>query len=159
MLVLLHTSSHILFRILTFSEEYFCIRDLYFAKRIILESVYIDNTWSLLVIYLCWKEGERLRIFFDPPLLWDGSISATIRNKICCSYLYGLTAYVIACKLLIFIFFSSEETDLHFQAKETYSQALYSSVSEQYDVLKSAIYGYNGPDASNSVVCLSQPWK
>lgn len=45
------------------------------------------------------------------------------------------------------------------EAKEAYSQALYSSVTEQYDVLKSAIYGYNGLDASNSVVCLSQPWK
>ncbi|ONK55761.1 uncharacterized protein A4U43_C10F720 [Asparagus officinalis] len=45
------------------------------------------------------------------------------------------------------------------EAKEAYAQALYDSVTEQYDVLKSAIYGYDGVNASNSVVTLSQPWK
>lgn len=43
------------------------------------------------------------------------------------------------------------------EAKEAYSQALYNSVTEQYHVLESAIDGYNGLDASNSVVSLSQP--
>lgn len=44
------------------------------------------------------------------------------------------------------------------KAKEVFSQALYNSVTEQYSVLKSAILEYNGIDASNSVVSLSQPW-
>ncbi|WOK99042.1 glycerol-3-phosphate acyltransferase, chloroplastic-like [Canna indica] len=43
------------------------------------------------------------------------------------------------------------------QAKKAFSQALYNSVVSQYDVLKSAIYGDKGLDASNSVISLSQP--
>lgn len=45
------------------------------------------------------------------------------------------------------------------EAKEAFSRALYDSVNEQYNVLNSAIYGYNGFNASNSVVSLSQPWQ
>lgn len=45
------------------------------------------------------------------------------------------------------------------QAKAAVSKALYASVTEQYSVLKSAIHGNQGLDASNSVVSLSQPWK
>eukprot|EP00262_Sarcandra_glabra_P000876 TRINITY_DN1091_c0_g1_i1.p1 TRINITY_DN1091_c0_g1~~TRINITY_DN1091_c0_g1_i1.p1 ORF type:complete len:454 (-),score=86.48 TRINITY_DN1091_c0_g1_i1:389-1750(-) len=44
------------------------------------------------------------------------------------------------------------------EAKEAFSNALYESVNEQYNVLKSAICGNQGRDASNSAVCLSQPW-
>ncbi|KAK4261487.1 hypothetical protein QN277_004476 [Acacia crassicarpa] len=42
-------------------------------------------------------------------------------------------------------------------AKEAYTQALYNSVSEQYNVLKSAVYGQQGLEASTQNVCLSQP--
>uniref|UniRef100_A0A6V7QY65 Glycerol-3-phosphate acyltransferase, chloroplastic n=1 Tax=Ananas comosus var. bracteatus TaxID=296719 RepID=A0A6V7QY65_ANACO len=45
------------------------------------------------------------------------------------------------------------------EAKEVFSQALYNSVTEQYNVLKSAIYGCRGLEASTSVVSLSQPWQ
>uniref|UniRef100_A0A7N1A1G5 Glycerol-3-phosphate acyltransferase, chloroplastic n=1 Tax=Kalanchoe fedtschenkoi TaxID=63787 RepID=A0A7N1A1G5_KALFE len=44
------------------------------------------------------------------------------------------------------------------QAKEAYSQALYDSVFEQYNVLKSAIHGQQGVEASTPSVHLSQPW-
>ncbi|KAF8380748.1 hypothetical protein HHK36_028238 [Tetracentron sinense] len=44
------------------------------------------------------------------------------------------------------------------EAKVAFSQALYNSVAEQYNVLKSAIHGKQGLDASNSAVSLSQPW-
>ncbi|MQM11659.1 hypothetical protein Taro_044568 [Colocasia esculenta] len=44
------------------------------------------------------------------------------------------------------------------EAKMTVSDALYNSVCEQYRVLKSAIYGCQGLDASNSIVSLSQTW-
>lgn len=45
------------------------------------------------------------------------------------------------------------------QAKVAYTKALYDSVSEQYNVLKSAINGKQGVDASTTAVSLSQPWK
>jgi len=45
------------------------------------------------------------------------------------------------------------------QAKETYSKALYNSVTNQYDVLESAIHGEKGLEASTPSVSLSQPWK
>ncbi|XP_077234931.1 phospholipid/glycerol acyltransferase family protein [Tasmannia lanceolata] len=45
------------------------------------------------------------------------------------------------------------------EVKEVFSQALYDSVTEQYNVLKSAAYGNQGLDASNSTVSLSQPWQ
>ncbi|XP_042514129.1 glycerol-3-phosphate acyltransferase ATS11, chloroplastic isoform X2 [Macadamia integrifolia] len=44
------------------------------------------------------------------------------------------------------------------QAKVTFSQALYSAIVEQYNVLKSAIHGNQGLMASNSAIKLSQPW-
>ncbi|TYI15363.1 hypothetical protein ES332_A08G180900v1 [Gossypium tomentosum] len=44
------------------------------------------------------------------------------------------------------------------EAKDAYSQALYKSVSEQYNVLKSAIHGKQGLEASTAGVSLSQPW-
>ncbi|TXG54208.1 hypothetical protein EZV62_019464 [Acer yangbiense] len=44
------------------------------------------------------------------------------------------------------------------EAKEAYTQALYNSVTEQYNVLKSAIHGKQGPDASIPSVSLSQTW-
>lgn len=47
---------------------------------------------------------------------------------------------------------------LALQAKEVFSQAVYDSVIKQYSVLKAAIYGCQGLNASNSVVSLSQPW-
>ncbi|XXG75560.1 hypothetical protein AAC387_Pa08g0105 [Persea americana] len=47
----------------------------------------------------------------------------------------------------------------HEEAKAAFSKALYASVTEQYSVLKSAIHGNQGLDASNSIVSLSQPWK
>ncbi|XP_065035104.1 glycerol-3-phosphate acyltransferase, chloroplastic-like isoform X2 [Musa acuminata AAA Group] len=43
-------------------------------------------------------------------------------------------------------------------AKEVFSQAVYDSVIKQYSVLKAAIYGCQGLNASNFVVSLSQPW-
>nr|XP_043627898.1 glycerol-3-phosphate acyltransferase, chloroplastic [Erigeron canadensis] len=43
------------------------------------------------------------------------------------------------------------------EAKAAYSQALYDSVCEQYNVLQSAINGAKGLDASTSSVSLSQP--
>lgn len=45
------------------------------------------------------------------------------------------------------------------QAKAAFSKALYASVTEQYNVLKSAIHGNQGLDASSSIVSLSQQWK
>eukprot|EP00268_Persea_americana_P056643 TRINITY_DN6708_c0_g1_i3.p1 TRINITY_DN6708_c0_g1~~TRINITY_DN6708_c0_g1_i3.p1 ORF type:complete len:423 (+),score=87.38 TRINITY_DN6708_c0_g1_i3:409-1677(+) len=47
----------------------------------------------------------------------------------------------------------------HEEAKAAFPKALYASVTEQYSVLKSAIHGNQGLDASNSIVSLSQPWK
>lgn len=44
------------------------------------------------------------------------------------------------------------------KAKEAYSDALYDSVSEQYEILKSAIQGSQGLEASTHTVSLSQPW-
>ncbi|XP_019058197.1 PREDICTED: glycerol-3-phosphate acyltransferase, chloroplastic isoform X2 [Tarenaya hassleriana] len=45
------------------------------------------------------------------------------------------------------------------EAKEAYSQALYESVKEQYDILKHAIHGGRGVEASTPTVSLSQPWR
>ncbi|XP_068650539.1 glycerol-3-phosphate acyltransferase ATS12, chloroplastic-like isoform X2 [Aristolochia californica] len=45
------------------------------------------------------------------------------------------------------------------EAKAAFSQALYSSVTDQYNILKSAVHGNQGLDASNSYVSLSQPWQ
>ncbi|KAJ8650536.1 hypothetical protein MRB53_003559 [Persea americana] len=45
------------------------------------------------------------------------------------------------------------------EAAALFSQALYTSVIEQYNVLKSAINENKGLEASNSLVTLSQPWK
>ncbi|KAL5724726.1 glycerol-3-phosphate 1-O-acyltransferase [Ranunculus cassubicifolius] len=45
------------------------------------------------------------------------------------------------------------------EIKLKFSSALYKSVSEQYDVLKSATYGNQGHKASIPTVSLSQPWK
>ncbi|KZV41575.1 glycerol-3-phosphate acyltransferase, chloroplastic [Dorcoceras hygrometricum] len=45
------------------------------------------------------------------------------------------------------------------EAKKAYAQSLYSSVSEQYKVLKSAIHGKQGTKASTPTVSLSQPWQ
>ncbi|XWS62211.1 hypothetical protein CRYUN_Cryun07bG0191200 [Craigia yunnanensis] len=44
------------------------------------------------------------------------------------------------------------------EAKDVYTQALYKSVTEQYNVLKSAIHGKQGLEASTAGVSLSQPW-
>ncbi|GAY57483.1 hypothetical protein CUMW_179790 [Citrus unshiu] len=44
------------------------------------------------------------------------------------------------------------------EAKEVYTQAFYNSVTEQYNVLKSAIHGKQGLKASIPSVSLSQPW-
>ncbi|KAK1326265.1 hypothetical protein QJS10_CPA01g02960 [Acorus calamus] len=45
------------------------------------------------------------------------------------------------------------------EAKSAFSLALYDSVCEQYNVLKSAIYGNKGLSASNTAVSLSKPWE
>ncbi|XP_058085693.1 glycerol-3-phosphate acyltransferase ATS12, chloroplastic-like [Magnolia sinica] len=45
------------------------------------------------------------------------------------------------------------------EAKVVFSQSLFDSVTEQYKVLKSAIYGNQGLEASNSIISLSQPWQ
>ncbi|XP_014521075.1 glycerol-3-phosphate acyltransferase, chloroplastic [Vigna radiata var. radiata] len=45
------------------------------------------------------------------------------------------------------------------KAKDVFTKALYDSVTEQYNVLKSAIHGKKGFEASTPVVSLSQPWK
>lgn len=45
------------------------------------------------------------------------------------------------------------------EAKLIFSQALYDSVCEQYNVLESAVHGNQGLNASNAIVSLSQPWK
>ncbi|KAL9992758.1 putative glycerol-3-phosphate 1-O-acyltransferase [Helianthus debilis subsp. tardiflorus] len=45
------------------------------------------------------------------------------------------------------------------EAKEAYSQALYDSVCRQYNVLKTAIHGAQGSDASTTSVSLTQPWQ
>ncbi|CAA2994563.1 glycerol-3-phosphate acyltransferase, chloroplastic isoform X1 [Olea europaea subsp. europaea] len=45
------------------------------------------------------------------------------------------------------------------EAKVAYTQSLYSSVNEQYNVLKSAIHGKQGLMASTPIVSLSQPWQ
>ncbi|XVF52040.1 hypothetical protein PTKIN_Ptkin04bG0233200 [Pterospermum kingtungense] len=44
------------------------------------------------------------------------------------------------------------------EVKDVCTQALYKSVSEQYNVLKSAIHGKQGLEASTAAVSLSQPW-
>ncbi|KAK3017674.1 hypothetical protein RJ639_003991 [Escallonia herrerae] len=44
------------------------------------------------------------------------------------------------------------------EAKVAYTQALYESVNQQYNVLKSAIHGKRGLEASIPTVTLSQPW-
>lgn len=44
------------------------------------------------------------------------------------------------------------------QAKDAYAQALYKSVTDQYNVLKSAVHGKQGLEASSADVSLSQPW-
>ncbi|KAF3449308.1 hypothetical protein FNV43_RR10036 [Rhamnella rubrinervis] len=44
------------------------------------------------------------------------------------------------------------------EAREVYTQTLYNSVSEQYNVLKSAVEGKQGLGASTQAVSLSQPW-
>ncbi|GKV10638.1 hypothetical protein SLEP1_g21978 [Rubroshorea leprosula] len=44
------------------------------------------------------------------------------------------------------------------EVKEAYKRALYDSITEQYNVLKSAIHGKQGLGASTSGVSLSQPW-
>lgn len=45
------------------------------------------------------------------------------------------------------------------QAKEAYTKAVYDSVVEQYNVLKSAVHGNKGLEASTPEISLSQPWK
>lgn len=45
------------------------------------------------------------------------------------------------------------------EAKAAFTQALFKSVTEQYDVLKSAIHSNQEFDSSNSIVSLSQPWQ
>ncbi|KAK8692920.1 hypothetical protein V6N13_070523 [Hibiscus sabdariffa] len=44
------------------------------------------------------------------------------------------------------------------EGKDVYTQALYKSVTEQYNALKSAIHGKQGLEASAEGVALSQPW-
>lgn len=44
------------------------------------------------------------------------------------------------------------------EAKKAYAQLLYDSVTEQYNVLKSAIHSNRGLEASIPTVSLSQPW-
>ncbi|KAK9928048.1 hypothetical protein M0R45_025202 [Rubus argutus] len=44
------------------------------------------------------------------------------------------------------------------QAREAYTQSVYNIVTEQYNVLKSAIHGQQGLKASTPNVSLSQPW-
>lgn len=44
------------------------------------------------------------------------------------------------------------------KAKDVYAKALYTSVTEQYNILKSAIHGKQGLEASTPAVSLSQPW-
>ncbi|XAR70671.1 Glycerol-3-phosphate 1-O-acyltransferase [Bertholletia excelsa] len=44
------------------------------------------------------------------------------------------------------------------ESKMQYSQALYNSIVEQYNVLKCAIHGKKGLEASLSGISLSQPW-
>ncbi|KAB2001959.1 hypothetical protein E1A91_D11G032200v1 [Gossypium mustelinum] len=44
------------------------------------------------------------------------------------------------------------------EVKDVYTQALYKSVTEQYNVLKSAIHGKQGLEASTAGIALSQPW-
>ncbi|XVF11111.1 hypothetical protein REPUB_Repub07fG0240900 [Reevesia pubescens] len=43
-------------------------------------------------------------------------------------------------------------------AKDVFTQALYKSVTEQYNVLKSAVLGKQGLEASTAGISLSQPW-
>ncbi|KAG0462030.1 hypothetical protein HPP92_020506 [Vanilla planifolia] len=45
------------------------------------------------------------------------------------------------------------------EAKEAFSIAVYNAVTEQYNILKSAIYEHKGFNASDSNVSLSQPWR
>ncbi|KAB1215808.1 Glycerol-3-phosphate acyltransferase, chloroplastic [Morella rubra] len=44
------------------------------------------------------------------------------------------------------------------EVKEAYTQALYNSVTEQYNVLRAAVHGKQGLKASTPTVSLSQPW-
>ncbi|GMJ15110.1 ACYLTRANSFERASE 1 [Hibiscus trionum] len=53
------------------------------------------------------------------------------------------------------IFAAGEKSE---EVKDVYTQALYKSVTEQYNVLKSALHGKQGLEASTAGVALSQPW-
>lgn len=44
------------------------------------------------------------------------------------------------------------------EAKQAYSMAFYNSVNEQYNVLKAAVHGNQGLNASKPSISLSQPW-
>ncbi|KAK4792363.1 hypothetical protein SAY86_022798 [Trapa natans] len=44
------------------------------------------------------------------------------------------------------------------EARDAYCQALFNSVNDQYDVLRSAIHGQQGSRASTPTILLSQPW-
>ncbi|KAI3453363.1 hypothetical protein Pfo_010026 [Paulownia fortunei] len=45
------------------------------------------------------------------------------------------------------------------EARIAYTESVYSSVCEQYNVLKSAIHGKQGLKASTPIISLSQPWQ
>ena len=45
------------------------------------------------------------------------------------------------------------------QAKEKFSETMYNSVVDQYNVLKSAIFRDCGAASSNPAISLSQPWR
>ncbi|KAL6985710.1 Glycerol-3-phosphate dehydrogenase [NAD(+)] [Sarracenia purpurea var. burkii] len=45
------------------------------------------------------------------------------------------------------------------ESKMAYTQALYDSITEQYNVLKCAIHGQKGLEASVPTISLSQPWE
>jgi hypothetical protein len=45
------------------------------------------------------------------------------------------------------------------QGRELFTNTLYNSVVNQYNVLKSAIFRDRGAAVSNNVISLSQPWR
>ncbi|XP_024030498.1 glycerol-3-phosphate acyltransferase, chloroplastic isoform X2 [Morus notabilis] len=52
----------------------------------------------------------------------------------------------------------ADSSEISEEAKQAYTEALYGSVTEQYNVLKSAVHGKQGLEASSPTVSLSQPW-
>ncbi|XP_073311626.1 glycerol-3-phosphate acyltransferase ATS12, chloroplastic [Primulina huaijiensis] len=86
-----------------------------------------------------------------PPFKVEKEIG---EKRVICFHGTGISiAHKISYHEIASAFEDSEE------AKKAYAESLYSSVSEQYNILKFAIHGKQGMKASTPTVSLSQPWQ